>query len=174
MPTLEVKCFDTLIVIFNPYELFLCLSNLKRLDDGENSLLDLDEIVAKYKVEYDRTSKMDLAKNITLNRKGLKSQLVSYLIGQDGSYNSDWKRLARNIELDNVEIDIDAMIWHIDCNNEKVNDKCYRMLQELEKIKREELSWAVLNSALQRIDRTDCANDLEEWFSSIGKTVKIL
>ena len=48
------------------------------------------------------------------------------------------------------------------------------MLQELEKIKREELSWAVLNSALQRIDRTDCANDLEEWFSSIGKTVKIL
>lgn len=80
MPTLEVKCFDTLIVIFDPYQLFLCLTNLKRLDDGKNSLLDLDEIVAKYKVEYDRTSKMDLAKNITLNRKGLKSQLVTQLV----------------------------------------------------------------------------------------------
>lgn len=137
-------------------------------------MLDLDQIVAKYKVEYDRTNKMNFDKNIKLGRKGLKSQLVSYLIGQDGSHNSDWKRLARNIEFDNGDIDIDAIIWDIDRNNEKVDDKCFKMLQELEKIKREELSWAVLNSALQRIDRTDCANDFQEWYSRIGKAVKIL
>ena len=137
-------------------------------------MLDLDQIIAKYKVEYDRTNGMDVAKNIKLDRKGLKSQLVSYLIGEDGSYNSDWKRLARNIEFSNVDIDIDAMMWRIDRNNEKIDDKCFKMLRELEKIKRGELSWAVLKSALQRIDRTDCANDFEEWYSRIGKAVKIL
>ena len=148
--------------------MFICLTNLKRLYDAENSLLDLDEIIAKYKVEYEKTRKMGLAKNIILNRKGLKYQLVSYLIGKDGSYNSDWKHLVRNIELDIVEIDIDAMIWHIDRNIEKVDDKCLRMFQELEEIKGEELSWAVLNSALQRIDRTDCANDFEDFVVWIG------
>ena len=81
--------------------------------------MDLDQILTRYKGEYDRINKMGLAKNIKLDSKGLKSQLVRYLIGQEGCYISDWKRLARNIKFGNVDIDIDAMIWHIDCNNEK-------------------------------------------------------
>ena len=137
-------------------------------------LLDLDQILTRYKGEYDRINKIALAKNIKLDSKGLKCQLVSYLIGQEGCYISDWKRLARNIKFDNVDIDIDAMIWYIDCNNENVDDKCLKMLQELEKIKGEELLWANLNSALQMIDRSDCANDFKEWYTHTGETVKIL
>ena len=136
-------------------------------------MLSLDQILAKYKNEYDRTNKESPSKNIKLGREDLKSKLVSYFIGQDRSYTVDWKRLVRNVEFYTKYLDIDAMIWNIDLKNERVHDKCLYMLKELEKINGGELSWAQLKQALQRIDKTGFANDFENWYKRIGKTIKI-
>ena len=136
-------------------------------------MLSLDQILAKYKNEYDRTNKESPSKNIKLGREDLKSILVSYFIGQDRSYTVDWKRLVRNVEFYTIYLDIDAMIWNIDLKNERVHDKCLYMLKELEKINGGELSWAQLKQALQRIDKTGFANDFENWYKRIGKTIKI-
>ena len=136
-------------------------------------MLFLDQILAKYKNEYDRTDKESPSKNIKLGREDLKSKLVSYFIGQDRSYTVDWKRLVRNVEFYTIYLDIDAMIWNIDLKNERVHDKCLYMLKELEKINGGELSWAQLKQALQRIDKTGFANDFENWYKRIGKTIKI-
>ena len=136
-------------------------------------MLSLDQILAKYKNEYDRTNTESPSKNIKLGREDLKSKLVSYFIGQDRSYTVDWKRLVRNVEFYTIYLDIDAMIWNIDLKNERVHDKCLYMLKELEKINGGELSWAQLKQALQRIDKTGFANDFENWYKRIGKTIKI-
>ena len=136
-------------------------------------MLYLDQILAKYKNEYDRTNTESPSKSIKLGREDLKSKLVSYFIGQDRSYTVDWKRLVRNVEFYTKYLDIDAMIWNIDLNNKRVHDKCLYMLKELEKINGGELSWAQLKQALQRIDKTGFANDFENWYKRIGKTIKI-
>ena len=136
-------------------------------------MLHLDQILAKYKNEYDRTNTESPSKSIKLGREDLKSKLVSYFIGQDRSYTVDWKRLVRNVEFYTRYLDIDAMIWNIDLKNERVHDKCLYMLKELEKINGGELSWAQLKQALQRIDKTGFANDFENWYKRIGKTIKI-
>ena len=136
-------------------------------------MLYLDQILAKYKNEYDRTNTESPSKSIKLGREDLKSKLVSYFIGQDRSYTVDWKRLVRNVEFYTRYLDIDAMIWNIDLKNERVHDKCLYMLKELEKINGGELSWAQLKQALQRIDKTGFANDFENWYKRIGKTTKI-
>ena len=136
-------------------------------------MLYLDQILAKYKNEYDRTNTESPSKSIKLGREDLKSKLVSYFIGQDRSYTVDWKRLVRNVEFYTRYLDIDAMIWNIDLKNERVHDKCLYMLKELEKINGGELSWAQLKQALQRIDKTGFANDFENWYKRIGKTIKI-
>ena len=136
-------------------------------------MLYLDQILAKYKNEYDRTNTESPSKSIKLGREDLKSKLVSYFIGQDRSYTVDWKRLVRNVEFYTKYLDIDAMIWNIDLKNERVHDKCLYMLKELEKINGGELSWAQLKQALQRIDKTGFANDFENWYKRIGKTIKI-
>ena len=136
-------------------------------------VLYLDQILAKYKDEYDRTNTKSLSKNIKLGREDLKSKLVSYFIGRDRSYTVDWKRLVRNMEFDTKYLDIDAMISNIDLNNERADDKCLHMLKELEKINGGELLWTQLKQALQRIDKTGCANTFEKWYKSIGKKIKI-
>ena len=136
-------------------------------------VLHLDQILAKYKDEYDRTNRKSLSKSIKLGREDLKSKFVSYFIGQDRSYTYNWKRLVRNIEFYTKYLDIDAVISNIDLNNETVYDKCLYMLKELEKINGGELSWAQLKQALQRIDKTGCANDFEEWYRRIVNSIKI-
>ena len=136
-------------------------------------VLHLDQILAKYKDEYDRTNRKSLSKSIKLGREDLKSKFVSYFIGQDRSYTYNWKRLVRNIEFYTKYLDIDAVISNIDLNNETVYDKCLYMLKESEKINGGELLWAQLKQALQRIDKTGCANDFEEWYKRIGKAIKI-
>ena len=133
-------------------------------------VLHLDQILAKYKDEYDRTNTKSLSKSIKLGREDLKSKLVSYFIGQDRSYTFNWKRLVRNIEFYTKYLDIDTMISNIDLNNETVYDTCLYMLKELEKINGGELLWAQLKQALQRIDKTGCANDFEEWYRMISLT----
>ena len=136
-------------------------------------VLHLDQILAKYKDEYNRTNTKSLSKSIKLGREDLKSKLVSYFIGQDRSYTFNGKRLVRNIEFYTKYLDIDTMISNIDLNNETVYDKCLSMLKESEKINGGELLWAQLKQALQRIDKTGCANDFEEWYRRIGKSIKI-
>ena len=135
-------------------------------------VLYLDQILAKYKNEYDRTNTESLSKNIKLGRKDLKPKLASYFTGQDGSYTVDWKRFVRNVEFYTKYLDIDVMIWNIDLNNERVDDKCLYMLKELEKINEGESSCVQLKQALQRIDKICCANDFENWYKRIGKTIK--
>ena len=107
-------------------------------------------------------------------------QLSIYLNGQDGSYTYDWKRLVRNMEFDEKDqerlesryADVDNMITNIDHDNEKLSDKCYKMLEELERIKGGELSWPKLKPALERIDRIGCANNFE-WYMHCGKSLVI-
>ena len=107
---------------------------------------------------------MTSSKNIPLDRKQIHSLSIC-LSGQDSCCTCDWKRLARNIELNDEDLkrlqtrytDIDNMICNIDYNNEILQDKCFKMLEELERCKGGELWWSVVDRALEKIGRTGCA-----------------
>ena len=121
-----------------------------------------------------------LKEKIMVNNSSRRHQLSIYLNGQDGSYTYDWKRVVRNMEFDEEDekrmqiryLDVDSMITNIDHDNEKLSDKCYKMLEELERIKGGELSWPRLKPALERIDRIGCANNFE-WYMHCGKPLVI-
>lgn len=68
-----------------------------------------------------------------------------------------WKRFLRNIESDTVCLDIDAIIWNIDLNNEETDDKYLKMFKELEKVIGGELIWEKSIQALQSIGSADIA-----------------
>lgn len=105
------------------------------------------------------------SKNIALDRKQ-RHILSICLSGQDSCCTCDWKRLARNIDLNDEDLkrlqtrytDIDNMICNIDYNNEILQDKCFKMLEELERCKGGELWWSEVNKAFEKIGRTGCAN----------------
>ena len=96
--------------------------------------------------------------------------------GQGGCYPYDWKRFLRNMEFDNVDIDrlkkrygdLNNMVAVIDYSNGGLQDKSWKMLEELDKIKGGKLCWAQLKAVLERIHRSDCVDALEGWFSKYG------
>lgn len=99
-----------------------------------------------------------------MNTENLKNKLTFYFTSSFGFCNYDWKRLARNIELDDEDMsrlhkrysDIDKMIFEIDNANVRVSNKCYKMLVELERIKGGELWWSKLKPALRSIGKGNC------------------
>lgn len=112
----------------------------------------LDRILTKYKDAFARTNTKYLSNNITLGKKDLKSEFVLIMTST-----FIWKRFLHNIELDTVCLDIDAMIWNIDLNNEKIQSKCHEMFKELDKIHGGDLTWEKLIQALQSIGSADIA-----------------
>ena len=54
--------------------------------------------------------------------------------------------------------DIDKMILEIDLANNRVSNKCYKMLLELEIIKGGDLWWSKLKPALRSIGQGDCVH----------------
>lgn len=112
----------------------------------------LDRILTKYKDAFARTNTKYLSNNITLGKKDLKSEFVLIMTST-----FIWKRFLHNIELDTVCLDIDAMIWNIDLNNEKIQSKCHELFKELDKIHGGDLTWEKLIQALQSIGSADIA-----------------
>ena len=112
----------------------------------------LDRILTKYKDAFARTNTKYLSNNITLGKKDLKSEFVLIMTST-----FIWKRFLHNIELDTVCLDIDAMIWNIDLNNEKIQSKCHEMFKELDKIHGGDLTWEKLIQALESIGSADIA-----------------
>ena len=112
----------------------------------------LDRILTKYKDAFARTNTKYLSNNITLGKKDLKSEFVLIM-----TITFIWKRFLHNIELDTVCLDIDAMIWNIDLNNEKIQSKCHEMFKELDKIHGGDLTWEKLIQALESIGSADIA-----------------
>ena len=119
--------------------------------------MDLDRILAKYKDAFVRTNTKYLSNNMKLGKKDLKSEFVVIMMRLCESSTFIWKRFLRNIELDSVCLDIDAMIWNIDLNNKKIQNKCVEMVKELEKINGGDLIWEKLIQALQSIGNADLA-----------------
>ena len=143
-------------------------------------MFDLDQICGSWKDEYVAASTTDPVQNIKLDTKGEKIQFLNYLNGQSGCYTYDWKRLLRNIEFDNADIndiherygDIDNMIACLDCSEDDLGAIGLKMLQELENVKDGKICWAQLRTALERITRTDCADAFEKWCIDIGKFIR--
>ena len=117
----------------------------------------LDRILTKYKDAFARTNTKYLSNNITLGKKDLKSEFVLIMTRLSESSTFIWKRFLHNIELDTVCLDIDAMIWNIDLNNEKIQSKCHEMFKELDKIHGGDLPWEKSIQALQSIGSADIA-----------------
>ena len=110
-----------------------------------------------------------------MKREDLKSGFVTCMKEFGKSSTFYWKRFLRNIESDTVCLDIDAIIWNIDLNNEETDDKYLEMFKELEKVIGGELIWEKSIQALQSIGVNDLAIGLK-WIlvHDEGKTVKIL
>lgn len=116
---------------------------------------------------------IDPVQNINWNTMEAKFEFTEYLNGQSGCYPYDWKRFLRNMEFDNVDIDrmkerygdLNNMVAVIDYSNDRLQDKSWKMLEELHDIKEGKLCWALLKAVLERIHRSDCVDALEGWFS---------
>ena len=152
-------------------------------------LLNLDQIRETWKDEYDATSIMDSVQNINVDTRVKRIHFLSCLNGHGGLYTYDWKRLLRNMEFKNADMDhmhdhrygyignmmntsdgiddsiedIDLMIRAIDITcSDDLNARGLSVLRELEYIKGGELCWTQLRAALKRIARTDCVDAFEE------------
>lgn len=121
---------------------------------------------------------MNSKKNIQLDRRQ-RHILSMHLSGQDSCCVWDWKRLARNIDLNDEDLkrlktrysDIDNMICNIDYDNGTLEDKCFKMLEELDRCKGGELWWYEVEKALEKIGRTGCAKNFLDHL--LGKCLMI-
>ena len=136
------------------------------------SFCDLEKFLEVWKDEHYIASTMDPIQNVDWNTMEAKFEFSECLNGQGGCYPNDWKRFLRNMEFDNADIDrmneygdLNNMVAVIDYSNDKLEDKSWKMLEELHKIKGGALCWAQIKAVLERILRSDCVDALEGWLS---------